>query len=132
MVESSTVWLRSRSVLPSQAGRELFADITSGTSSFGIQSELMDLGIIVVSRLRKTVKVSLITRDAAATMLRQCTMFFEGCGCRKPWWRKVELEKVDTAMNILPRCARRRSLEIGFASCVGCLYVCCSKGDMGG
>ena len=64
---------KQKSVALSSWESELFAAVTSGTRSLGIQSELMDLGYNC-SVTVATVRVSLITRDVAGTVLRRNTL----------------------------------------------------------
>ena len=120
---------KQKSVALSSWESELFAAITSGTRSLGIQSELMDLGYSC--KCHSCDRQSECHRSLA-TPWPQC--------CFKARWsegalaagssrrRKLELEKVDTAMNpadVLPGSRIRELCRLAR------VYICCSEGDMG-
>ena len=116
-----------------QAGRvKLFEDITSGTRSLGIQSELMDLGyncsVTVATDSQSVIDHSRPRGHSVAS---------KHVGLRGLWLqealenRKLELEKVDTAMNPADVCTKalcgNRIRELCRLARV---YVCCSDEDM--
>ena len=86
---------------------ELFAAITSGTRSFGIQSELMDLGY------NCSVTVATDSQSVIGHSRRRGhTVVSEHVGLRGLWLqealekKKLELEKVDTATNSTDVCTK--------------------------
>ena len=112
---------KQKSVALSSWESELFAAITSGTRSLGIQSELTDLGyncaVTVATDSQSVIDHS--RRRGHSSPSKHVSL-------RRFWLQealvngKLELEKVDTA--IIPLMyAPKRYVEIGFASCVGCL-----------
>ena len=88
---------KQKSVALSSWESELFAAITSGTRSFGIQSELMDLG--------NNCSVTVATDSQSVidhSRRRSHSVAPKHVGLRGLWLlenRKLELEKVDTATN---------------------------------
>ena len=122
---------KQKSVALSSWESELFAAITSGTRSLGLQSELMDLGhscsVTVATDSQSVVDHSKRPGHSVAS---------KHVGLRGLWLqealvdRKLELEKVDTAMNPLT-CVPNRCLETEYASCVGLLECMCATGTMG-
>ena len=121
---------KQKSVALSSWESELFAAITLGTRSLGIQSELMDLGyncsvtgatdsqsVIYHSKRR-----SVASKHVGLRGLLLQEALVEG---------KLELEKVDTATNPADVCTKalpgNRIRELCRLARV---YVCCNGGDM--
>ena len=112
---------------------KLFAAITSGTRSLGIQSELMDLGyncsVTVATDSQSVIDHSRRRGQSVAS---------KHVGLRGLWLQEalvdgnLGLEKVDTAMNPVDVCAKallgNRIRELCRLTWV---YVCCNEGDMG-
>ena len=128
-------WARKQtSVALSSWESELFAAITSGTRSLGIQIESMDP--------RQSCSVTVAT-DSQSVMdhsrRRGHSVASKHVGLRGLWLQealadgKLELEKVDTAMNPADVCTKalpgNRIRELCRLARV---YVCCSEGDMSG
>ena len=116
---------KQKSVALSSWESELFAAITSGTRSLGIQSELMDLGYncsvtVVIDHSRR----------------RGHTVATKHVGLRGLWLqealenRKLELEKLDTATNPADVCTKGLP-GIRELCRLARVYACCSEGDMG-
>ena len=112
---------------------ELFAAITSGPRSLGIQSELTDLGY--------NCSVTVATDSQSVIDHSRCrghSVASKHVGLRRPWLqealenRKLELEKVDTATNPADVCTKalpgNRIRELCRLARV---YECCSEEDMG-
>ena len=110
---------KQKSVAQSSWESELFAAITSGKRSVGIQSELKDLGhscsVTVATDCQSVIDHS-----------RRCghNVASKHVGLRGLWLQgvpvvgKLELEKVDTATNPADVCTKR-CLETESANCVG-------------
>ena len=124
---------KQKSVALSSWEGELFAAITSGTRSLGIQSELVDLGyncsVTVATDSQSVIDHSRRRGHSVAS---------KRVGLRGLWLQealvkgKLELEKVDTATNPADVCTKalpgNRIRELCRLVRV---YVCCSEGDMG-
>ena len=108
----------------------LFAAITSGTRSLGIQSELMDLGysssVTVVTDSQSVIDHSRRRANSVAS---------KHVGLRGLWLqealenKKLELEKVDTATCPADVCTKALPGNRIRELCR--LYECCSEEDMG-
>ena len=112
---------------------ELFAAITSGTRSLGIQSELMDLGcscsVTVATDSQSVVDQSKRRGHSVAS---------KHVGLRLLWLQeavvdgKLELEKVDTAMNPADVCTKSLlGNKIRELCRLARVYVCYNEGTMG-
>ena len=111
---------------------ELFAAITSGTRSLGIHSELMDLGyncsVTVATNSQSVIDHSRRRGHSVAS---------KHVGLRGLWLQealvdgKLELEKVDTAMNPAVCTKALPGNQIRELCRLARVYVCCSEGDMG-
>ena len=124
---------KQKSVALSSWESELFAEITLGTRSLGIQSELMDLGyncsVTVATDSQSVIDHSRRRGHSVAS---------KHVGLRGLWLqetlenRKLELGKVDTATNPADVCTKplpgNRIRELCRLARV---YVCCSEEDMG-
>ena len=124
---------KQKSVALSSWESELIAAITSGTRSFGIQSELMDLGykcsVTVATDSQSVVDHSKRRGHSVAS---------KHVGLRGLWLQealvegKLEQEKVDTAMNPADVCTKslpgNRIRELCRLARV---YVCYDEGAMG-
>ena len=124
---------KQKSVALSSWESELFAAITSGTRSLGIQSELMDLGykcsVTVATDSQSVVDHSKRRGHSVAS---------KHVGLRGLWLQealvegKLEQEKVDTAMNPADVCTKslpgNRIRELCRLARV---YVCHDEGAMG-
>ena len=119
----------SKIVLHCQVGRELFEAITSGTRSLGIQSELMDLGY------SRSVTVATDNQSVVDHAKRRGhSVASKHVGLWGLWLQearvdgKLELEKVDTAMNPADVCTKslpgNRIRELCRLARV---YVCCKE-----
>ena len=118
-----------KSVALSSWESELFAAITSGTRSLGIQSELMDLwyssSVTVATDSQSVIDHS--RRRANSVASKHVGLVWGDSGCRKLWktrnWslRKWILQRIPLMY------ATKRYLDIGFASCVGCTYAAVKK-----
>ena len=112
-------WVKKqKSVALSSWESELFAAITSGTRSLGIQGELMDLGYSC------SVTVATDSQSVIDHLKRRGhSVASKHVGLRGLWLQealvdgKLELEKVDTAMNPADVCTKATES----ASCVGLL-----------
>ena len=124
---------KHKSVALSSWESELFAAITSGTRSLGIQSELMDLGYSC------TVTVATDSQSIVDHSKRRGRSIASNhVGLRGPWLQeaqvdgKLELEKVDTAMNLADVCTKalpgNRIRELCRLARV---YACYIEGTMG-
>ena len=124
---------KQKSVALSSWESELFAAITWGTRSSGIQSELMDLG--------HSCSVSVATDSQGVidhSKRRGHCVAPKHVGLRGLWLQealvdgKLELEKVETATNPADVCTKalpgNRIRELCRLARV---YVCCSEGTMG-
>ena len=124
---------KQKSVALSSWESELFAAITSGTTSLGIQSELMDL-VYSCSVTVATDSQSVIDHSKR----RSHSVASKQVGLRGLWLQealvrgKLELEKVDTATNVADVCTSallgNRIRELCRLARVD---VCCSEGTMG-
>ena len=123
---------KQKSVALSSWESELFAATTSGTRSFGIQSELMDLGY--------NCSVTVAT-DSQGVMdhsrRRGHSVASKHVGLRGLWLQealvdwKLELEKVDTAMNPADVCTQALPGNRIRKPCrLARVYVCCREGDI--
>ena len=123
---------KQKSVALSSWESELFAAITSGTRSWGLHSELVDLG--------KSYSVTVATDSQSVidhSRRRGHSNASVHVGLRGLWLQdalvdgKLELEKVDTAMTPADVCTKafpgHRIRELCRLAQV---YVCCSEGDM--
>ena len=124
---------KQKSVALSSWESELFAVITSGTRSLGIQSELMDLGY--------NCSVTVATDSQGVidhSRRRGHSVASKHVGLRGLWLlealenRQLELEKVDTVTNPADVCTKalpgNRIREVCRLARV---YACCSEGEMG-
>ena len=123
---------KQKSVALSSWESELFAAITSGTRSLGIQSELMDLGcncsVPVATDSQSVIDHSRHRGHSVAS---------KHVGLRGLWLQealvdgKLELEKVDTAMNPADVCTKALPGNRIREPCrLARVYVCCSEGDI--
>ena len=123
---------KQKSVALSSWESELFAAITLGTRSLGIQSELMDLGhncsVTVATDSHSVIDHSRRRGHSVASKYD---------GLRGLWLQearvegKLELEKVDTATN--PADVDTKALpgnRIRELCRLARVYVCCNGGDM--
>ena len=124
---------KQKSVALSSWESELFAAITSGTRSLGIQSELTDLGyncsVTVATDSQSVIDHSRRRGHRVAS---------KHVGLRRLWLQealvngKLELEQVDTTSNPADVCTKA---SLGNRIRVLCrlarVYACCSEGDMG-
>ena len=124
---------KQKSVALSNWESELFAAITSGTRSLGIHSELMDLGyncsVTVATDSQSVIDHSRRHGHSVAS---------KHVGLRGLWLQealadgKLELEKVDTAMNPADVCTKALPANRIRELCrLARVYVCRSEGDMG-
>ena len=124
---------KQKSVALSSWESELFAAITSGTRSLGIQSELMDFwficSITVATDSQNVIALSRRRGHSAAS---------KHVGLRGLWLLggpvdgKLELEKVGTAMNPADVCAKASlGNRIRELCRLARVYACCSAEDMG-
>ena len=134
-------WWRSPQPLGEEAkecctvklGERAVAAITSGTRSLGIQGELMDLGYSC------SVIVATDSQSVIDHSKRRCrSVASKHDGLRGLWLReapvygKLELEKVDTAMNPADVCTKSlRGNRISELCRLARVYVCYSEGTMG-
>ena len=112
---------------------ELFAAITPGTRSLGIQSELMDLGY--------SCSVTVATDSQSVndhSERRGHSVASKHVGLRGLWLQealvdgKLELEKVDIATNPAGVCTRALPGNRFRELCrLARVYVCCSEGTVG-
>ena len=122
-------WVKKqKSVALSSWESELFAAITSGTRSWGIQSELMYLGY----------KCSVTVATDSQSVIDHLRRRGHSVALRGLWLQealldgKLELEKVDTAMNPTDVCTKALPGNRVRELCrLAWVYVCCSEGDMG-
>ena len=123
---------KQKSVALSSWESELFAAITSGTRSMGIQSVLMDLGyncsVAVATHSQSVIDHSRRRGHSVAS---------KHVGLRGLWLQealvdgKLELEKVDTAMNPADVCTKALPGSRIRELCRLARNGCCSEGDMG-
>ena len=125
---------KQKSVALSSWESELFAAITSGTRSLGIQSELMDLGHSCVVTVA-TDSQSVIDHSRR----RGHSVASKHVGLRGLWLQealadeKLKLEKVDTATNPADVCTKALPGDRIRELCrLARVYICSSEEVLGG